>query len=286
MVTQQTAYSFDLSVQPPGLLADGQNAHVESLVNGEASSNLPFGTGVVLGGTDGEFVAPTSKAGGMYGVLVRTSRTLENGNVEPDQYGNVMKAGVVWVQPEASVTRGSQAYMRITAAGAEVVGSFRGDTDSGDAIPVDAIFLDAGDSDTPVRLMVLPKASSAGQAVVMSLVNASLTQDLEDHLYTVPAGRVFVVDSATYYNATGLAADASNYFNIKVQLDGGSQIAANWSTLNSAEGALVADTATALVNGTLANRTFLGGQRIDVMFDETGTATLPAGRIVVTGRLI
>lgn len=285
MVTQQTVYGFALGVQPPGLLADGQNTHVESLVNGEATA-IDFGLGVVLGSTDGEFVRPTTVSGGMYGVLVRTTRTLAGGQVAADCYGNVAKQGNVWVQPEAAVSRGAQVYMRITATGAEVVGSFRGDSDSGNAIPVDAIFLDAGTASVPARIMLLPKASSSGQAFSLSLVNASLTADLEDFLYTVPTGKVLVLDSATYYNATGLAADVSNYFNIKVQLDGGTRVAFNWSTQTSAQGALVADTASALVAGTLANRTFVGGERIDVMFDETGSATLPAGRVVVTGRLI
>lgn len=283
----QTTYLEDFSAVPGGLATEGGSfAVVVPRTNAEASANIVMGTGVALN-DGGEVVRPTSKGTPMYGVAVRTSFTKEKGVFVPETEVNVMKAGVCYVQPEDTVEEGKQAYMRITAAGAEVVGAFRSDSDSGDAVPVNAVFLTDGTSSAPAKLLVLPSSNEvAGTPQTLTLENASLTADLEDFLFEVPDDKVFVVTKAVYYNATGLAEDASNYFNIKVQLDGGSQIAANWSTETGEEGTITADTLADLTLGTLANRTFLGGQRVDVMFDETGTATLPAGRIQVVGYLI
>ena len=98
--------------------------------------------------------------------------------------------------------------------------------------------------------------------------------------------RKWYVGGADYHNVTGLAADVTNYFNIKVQMSTGPVVAANWSTETGQEGTITADTPADLTLGSLANRTVEGGERLEVFYDETNTAVLPAGTIQITGRLV
>lgn len=283
----QTTYSTSYSSQPAGLLADdGGFRHIETKANGEAV-NIPFGVGVVEGATVPEVLLPTVLSAGMTGVVVRTAATEAKGAVVPDRAVNVMKAGLVYVKPETDVTLGQQAFMRVTVSGSEQAGAFRNDTDSGDAVAVNAFFMDTGLAGTAVRMMVVPRASLlAGADFSGSLVHASLTATTTDFLITVPTGKVFVVDAVQYYNATGLAADVSNYFALTIQNSGATKVAASWSTQTSAQGAITAATPVSLVNGTLANRTFTAGEIINFVATEAGSATLPAGRILVLGRFI
>ena len=107
--------------------------------------------------------------------------------------------------------------------------------------------------------------------------NASLTADLTVVLDAPP--RRFVIESARYYNATGLVADATNFFNIKVLI--GAAIAANWSTETGQEGTIAAATFVQLI--VAAAHSGDAGDVISVLFDRDATATLPAGRIVIDG---
>lgn len=107
--------------------------------------------------------------------------------------------------------------------------------------------------------------------------NASITAD-ETVVLDAPPKR-FYVEGARYYNATGLAAHADNYFDIKVLI--GATVAANWSTQTGEEGALTAATFMTLDNAAAASRQGDAGDQIKAFFDETGTATLPAGRLVI-----
>jgi hypothetical protein len=123
------------------------------------------------------------------------------------------------------------------------------------------------------------------EQVELTFDHAAQTADLTVKLWKCPAGRSFVLDSAEYVNPTGLAADAANYFNLKV-LKGAATVAANWSTETGQQGAIAADTFVSLVNGSLANRTFAAADVMSFMMDETGTQTLPAGRLVLRGRYV
>ena len=108
--------------------------------------------------------------------------------------------------------------------------------------------------------------------------NASLTADLTVVLDAPP--RRFRVKGARYYNATGLVADAANYFNIKVLL--GATVAANWSTETGEEGTIAAATfVTFSLPTDISDAAAAAAVVLSVIFDETGTATLPAGRIVI-----
>jgi hypothetical protein len=116
--------------------------------------------------------------------------------------------------------------------------------------------------------------------------HGQLTDDLTVKLFKVPTGRKYRLDRAIYVNPTGLAADAENYFNIKVRVKS-TTIAANWSTETGTQGTIGADTfVTLALSATDANLVASGGDEVSAFFDETGTATLPPGRIILEGRYV
>lgn len=117
------------------------------------------------------------------------------------------------------------------------------------------------------------------------------TADRTVKLFKVPAGKNLVIDGVDYINPTGLAADNSNHF--EIALKKGSTKMAAWSTDGNGtnfngdanEGTIAADTFVALtLSETAANLHATGGDVLSLSLDETGTQSLPAGRIVVRGR--
>jgi len=119
----------------------------------------------------------------------------------------------------------------------------------------------------------------------LSYDHAALTADTTTKLWKCPSGRSFKVTRVSYVNPTGLAADGTNYFNLKV-LKGASTVMANWSTLTGQEGTLTADTFVSFtLSSTAANLVLQAGDELSFFADETNTATLPAGRLVVEGDL-
>lgn len=105
-------------------------------------------------------------------------------------------------------------------------------------------------------------------------------------LWKTPSGRAFKIERVFYNNPTGLATDASNYFDVRVQHGAGPTVAAQWSTLTGAEGALAANTPVDLtLSATAANRVVPAATEISLSLVKTGTQTLPAGRVVVEGTL-
>lgn len=123
------------------------------------------------------------------------------------------------------------------------------------------------------------------EQIVLAYEHVSVTADTTVKLWTIPTGRQFRVDGVWYNNVTGLAVDVTNFFDIQVLK--GSTVMANWSTETGQEGALVADTPVDLtLSATDANRVAAAADVISLKLDEDGTATLPAGRIVIRGRLL
>lgn len=115
--------------------------------------------------------------------------------------------------------------------------------------------------------------------------HAQVVADTTIKLWKVPAGRSFRITRAFYVNPTGLAANATNYYTIKIL--NAAAIAAQHSTLTGAEGTLTANTPVDLVlSATDANRVLPAGAELALFLDLTGTATLPAGRVVIEGDLI
>ena len=115
------------------------------------------------------------------------------------------------------------------------------------------------------------------------LENASLTATTERQLFLVPTGRTWKLDRATYINPTGLAVDATNFFTLQVLND--ATVMADWSTETTVgEGAIPADAHATLVNSsTAADLVAAAADVISVNYAEDGTATLPAGMIIIEG---
>ncbi len=78
-----------------------------------------------------------------------------------------------------------------------------------------------------------------------------------------------------YYNATGLATHADNWFNIKIQND--SAICAKWNTDTGVEGTIAAATPVDFTLGTTTDPVLAEDDVLSVVLTEGGTATLPAG---------
>ena len=124
-----------------------------------------------------------------------------------------------------------------------------------------------------------------GEAVALAFDHAAVTADTTMKLWKVPAGRSFRITGVDYINETGLAGHASDFFNLKILK--GSTVMANWSTDSAAEGTLTADTFVAFVlSATDANQVAQATDVISLFMDETGTASLPAGRFVLRGQLL
>lgn len=118
--------------------------------------------------------------------------------------------------------------------------------------------------------------------VVLSFDHGSTNADVEWKLYKVPTARKLRVRSAEVVNPTGLAANADDYFDLK--LKNGSTVIASKST---AAAALAADTFTALTLSSTDDDLVLDeGEVLSFQADETGDQTLPAGRLVVHAWLI
>lgn len=117
--------------------------------------------------------------------------------------------------------------------------------------------------------------------------HASVSADTTIKLYTVPAGRKFRLDRAQYINVTGLAEDAANWFQIAVLK--GATVMATIDTDSDSAGAdnsIAANTFTTLNLAADAATVAAAGDVISLLLEETGTATLPAGTIVIDGRLL
>jgi hypothetical protein len=293
-MTVQTSVANNPAAGKPGLLFGGMGKF-DSYVNGEASASISPGVVVAAGTADDEVIQPNATTVTPVGVFAFSHHLNDNTNLikaDANEPVSVLREGDVWVQPEDTVAKGGPVYFRVIAPGAEVLGSLRSDADGGNAVRLPgAYWYSDGTSSTPAiaRLAKDPRLAEAESLdqVVLPDSNASLTADTTNAAkYVVPAGKTFILESVIGYNATGLAQDGTNYFNIKVQNSGATKVAANWSTETGQEGTITAATPFTFTNGTLANRTFDAGEQIDVLYDETGTATLPAGSLTITGRLV
>lgn len=134
--------------------------------------------------------------------------------------------------------------------------------------------------------MAEPKRPTTEQDMLCLFIDhAQVTQDTTIKFFKNHSGRKFRVDKIHYNNPTGLVADVTNYFAIQVK--NGSTVVGSWSTLTGAQGALAAGTTVDLVlNSTDANLVLAAGDELSLLLDETGTQTLPAGRVQVWGRLL
>lgn len=117
--------------------------------------------------------------------------------------------------------------------------------------------------------------------------HAQVTATTTIKLYKVPAGRSLRLTAAQYVNVTGLANDGTNAFAGTIQ--NGSNVAALLFNTDSGDAdvkAIAADTIVAAdLSATDAFRTFAAGETVTLVLTEDGTATLPAGTVVLEGLL-
>lgn len=130
--------------------------------------------------------------------------------------------------------------------------------------------------------------SKLEERVVMSYDHAQTAATLSVKLWKCPTGRSFVVDRVVYVNPTGLATDASNYFVGEVKnTTAGVTMDTVFNTNSAGGAALVANTfATGALSATAANQWLASGDEMSLVLTKTGTQTLPAGHIVIEGRLL
>jgi hypothetical protein len=130
----QTSYPTSMTKAFAGQIADLTDVrHVDSLLNGEASANLPFGVAVAKGASDSECLLPAASTDKILGITVRdlsrNSASLSgNGAIAPDDMASVMSAGSVYALPEQAVVKGDKVFVRYTDGGGSLtVGRLRKD---------------------------------------------------------------------------------------------------------------------------------------------------------------
>lgn len=113
--------------------------------------------------------------------------------------------------------------------------------------------------------------------------NASLTADATVKVFKVrKRARIVRVE---HVSPTGLAADAANYFNLKLlNVTDTNKVIANWSTETGQEGSLTANAFEVFTQG--ADVQADADDVLALFLDKTGTATLPAGRTIVHGEYL
>lgn len=271
-----------------GQLSGHDENRTETWINSEGAS-IPAGVGMVYeaAGT-AELADSASKP--LVGIVVHSHAKYRETLTGTLAYENgdtltLLTEGSIYVLPEETVAAGDDVYCRIESDGGSntQLGRFRNDSDSGRCKRVrGARFVKAGTTTSPAELYFSASAESMpGEPMMFQVDHASATADTTIKLFKVPAGKHFVLDSAEYKNVNGLAADASNYFDL--QIKNGAALMANKS---SAAAAHTADTIEAFTAGAAADRVAKPAAQIDLVLDETGTATLPAGTVTIFGRFI
>lgn len=287
----QTSVAASIARARAGLVGDNFPSYSSSFANGESAA-IPYGIALAQGAAVDEAELP-GNAGAKFVGISAFSHALEQAArqgpavIGVDDEFNCLRFGTVNVVVENAVTKGGKVYARITSDGGDntQLGSIRGDDDAGRAVCLPGCeFLSSAGAAGFALVFVDLLGEADGERVTIGDAHAQLTDDATVLKFIVPAGRTFVLDGANYNNATGLAANATNFFDIKVQR--GSTVMANWSTETGEEGTIAAATTVNLALGTIANRTAPAGAVVAVMYDEGGAATLPAGVLSFTGKLI
>lgn len=139
-------------------------------------------------------------------------------------------------------------------------------------------------------MSTLPRdsADDLQQAVELAFDHAVATDaDRTDKFWKCPTGKRLRVDSVQYINVTGLAEHAANFAVLSV--NNGATVIASKSTDSAApaDASIAADT---FVDFTMAaadaDRIVEGGEVLSFKIDESGTTTVPAGRVIVHGRYV
>jgi hypothetical protein len=286
----QTSYASSVPRGFAGMLADGSDYAARSYVNAQAAA-LPFGVAVVNDSSARGVVLPTAADQVFAGVVMHShdydNRDLSGALGVPDaRMCSVLRKGIIFVLVEEAVSKGDKVFTRIANGVADDTkvqkGAFRKSPDSGTAILLPgAEYLAAASAGALVEVEI-NLGNLGDSSVAITVDNGSATDDVTLLAFTTPANRNFLIEAVTYRNPTGLAANASNFFALKV-LNAATQ-AAIWSTETGQQGTLTAGTAHSLVLGTAAQRLVPPSTSVTILLDETGTATLPAGQFTIHGR--
>ena len=126
------------------------------------------------------------------------------------------------------------------------------------------------------------------EKVVIAFDHPSVSATTSWKAWKCPTGKSFVIDRVSYINPTGLTGASGNAFAGIVRKAGTTTMATLFNTDTGAGGAtLTADTfVEGTLSATVANTWLAAGEVIDLTATKTGTATLPAGRVVIEGRLL
>lgn len=155
------AFVYRMPSGIPGDVSRKENSVVETQI---LNASLPFSAyGLVGKMASGKFVpfAGGEAATDAYGVLVRpfptNSGTDGLGTATPPTSGpgDVLRRGYITVKLNggATVTAGSQAYIRVAAAAAgKPLGGWEGAADSTNTVAINAIFMSAADADGNVEI--------------------------------------------------------------------------------------------------------------------------------------
>lgn len=278
-----------------GMLADIGQPDIRSGIN-EESSSIPWGIAVKVGtvATSDDYIGlPTTAADLIAGFLVhdhahdnRASAAGTDEALGADKVGNIMRRGYFYAQPEAGITvaRGDPVYFRIATSGAKTQkGALSNAIDGVTNVRLPGARWAQAATNPACAMIEVIDAGNPGDRVTYRSIHAQATADTTQYLFESPANHWFILEEAVYYNATGLAQDVTNFFNIKVQ-DQTPTVYANWSTETGQEGTITADTPVRMTLG--ASVAIPPNSLVDLMLDEDGTATLPAGEILLTGRLV
>lgn len=292
----QTVYNSTPAVGFAGMEIDSEPSLKRAAIL-EESSAIPFGVFVKRGTADTQALLPASANDipKLLGVALSTywqnNRSLASalGIAAADTF-DVIEEGGVWVLCEQDVLvadLGKCAYVRVTTDGGSntQLGKVRKDVDTGRAVRVaGALFDSVATAGSPVKLRLRAPLGGVDAISPMRFDHAQVTGDTTLRLFKNDADRHMRIKSISYINPTGLAQDATNVFAIKVQDAAASKVYGTWDTTTGQNGTIAADTWVSLTLGT--NLIVAPGEAVNLLLDEGGTATLPAGSVVVHAEMI
>ncbi len=126
------------------------------------------------------------------------------------------------------------------------------------------------------------------ERLLISFDHAAVTGTTTWKVWKCPVGKSFVVDRVSYINVTGLAGDGTNAFAGTLQ-NASTVIATVFNTDTGDVGgaSLAADTfVEGTLSATLSDRWLAADDVLSFVVTEDAAASLPAGRVIIEGRLI
>jgi hypothetical protein len=288
----QTAYNTAPAAGYAGLEVDSEPARKLQAINEEVAS-IPFGVALVRG-TDGDkakLPAAASDALKLLGIALSTywqdNRELSsNLAVKAGDVCNVIEEGAVWVLAEQDVVKGDPVFMRIATSGGNTqLGKLRKDVDSGTAVRLrGAVFDSTGVAGAPVKVRLRAPLGGSDEGFMWSAAHAQVTATTVVPLFQNRSDRHLLIKGLKYFNATGLVADATNFFAITVENAANDKTFGTWSTETGEEGSAGAGEYEALTLG--PDLVVAPGEAVELVLTEGGTATLPAGTIFLEGEYL